>query len=186
MRFNSVYFSALVLSICIASSWASTATALAASASEIDARVHDTLRDFHRKYRFSRGLADKARAVLVFPSVVKAGFGIGGEYGEGALRTDARIMGYYNLVSASVGFQLGVQARSIVIMFMTDAALAKFRRAKGWEIGIDGSVALVTVGAAGTIDTNNLQSDTIGFVFGSKGLMYNLSLEGTKITRIRK
>ena len=71
-------------------------------------------------------------------------------------------------------------------MFMTDAALAKFRRAKGWEIGIDGSVALVTVGAAGTIDTNNLQSDTIGFVFGSKGLMYNLSLEGTKITRIRK
>lgn len=186
MKMISTLGRSLLLSVFVMTFTLGSPSAYAASAAQINADVDNTLGKFYRKYRFGRGLANRARAVLVFPSVVKAGFGIGGEYGEGGLRSGDRTTGYYNLVSASVGFQLGVQARSIIIMFMSDGALEKFRRAKGWEIGVDGSVALITVGAAGTIDTNNLQSDTIGFVFNSKGLMYNLSLEGSKITRIRK
>lgn len=160
--------------------------ARAESGPDIDAAVDLTLSKFFREYGYSRDLANRAAAILVFPNVIKAGIGVGGEYGEGALRVGRRTAAYYNLVSASFGFQLGAQSRSIVIMFMTEGALGKFRRTKGWEVGVDGSVTLVNVGAAGTIDTTNLKSDTIGFVFGAKGLMYNLSLEGSKISRIER
>lgn len=158
----------------------------AASASEINAEVSATLRKFYRNVGSARELASQAAGILVFPTVIKAGFGIGGEYGEGALRVNGRTVAYYNTVSASVGFQIGAQARSVIIMFMTQSALADFRRSQGWEVGVDGSVALVTLGAGGTIDTHNIQSPIIGFIYGSKGLMYNLTLEGSKITRIRK
>ena len=122
----------------------------------------------------------------MFPSVIKAGFGIGGEFGEGALLVGGRTVAYYNTVSASIGFQIGAQARSIIIMFMTPRALASFRRSNGWEVGVDGSVTLIKIGAAGTVDTNNIRDPIIGFVFGARGLMYNLTLEGSKMTRIRK
>lgn len=178
--------SLVVAGILLISTATSIERAHAESAADINAEVNRTLAKFYRKYGYSRDLANKARAILVFPSVLKAGIGVGGEYGEGALRVGGRTADYYNLVSASFGFQLGAQARSIIIMFMGEEALRKFRRAKGWEIGVDGSVTLINVGAAGTIDTNNLQSDTVGFVFGAKGLMYNLSLEGTKISRIKR
>ncbi|MGI9381807.1 MAG: BPSL1445 family SYLF domain-containing lipoprotein [Methyloligellaceae bacterium] len=158
----------------------------AASGPEIDAEVNETLRSFFREVGAARELADKAVAMLVFPNVVKAGFGIGGEYGEGALRLRGRSTGYYNLVSASVGFQIGVQARSIILMFMTQRGLDGFYRSDGWEIGVDGSVALITLGVGGTIDTHNIRHPIVGFVFGSRGLMYNLTLEGSKISRIRR
>jgi lipid-binding SYLF domain-containing protein len=118
----------------------------------------------------------------VFPSVLKAGFGVGGEYGEGALVIGGRNAGYYNTVSASIGFQLGAQARSIVILFMTRDALASFQRIYGWKVGVDGSVAILTASAGGSIDTNLFP--VIGFILDAKGLMYNLTLEGSKITRI--
>ena len=158
----------------------------AASGPEIDAEVNETLRRFFREVGSSRELADKAVAMLVFPTVVKAGFAIGGEYGEGALRVRGRSIGYYNMVSASIGFQIGVQARSIILMFMTERALDGFRYSEGWEIGVDGSVALITLGVGGTIDTHNMRDPVIGFVFGSRGLMYNLTLEGAKISRIHR
>jgi lipid-binding SYLF domain-containing protein len=122
----------------------------------------------------------------VFPTVVKAGIGVGGEYGEGALRIRGRTAGYYNTVSASIGFQLGAQARSVIIMFMTEQALARFNRTDGWKVGVDASVALVTVGASGSIDTNKINSPVIGFILGETGLMYNLTLEGSKISRIAR
>jgi lipid-binding SYLF domain-containing protein len=115
---------------------------------------------------------------------VKAGFGIGGEYGEGALLIRRRTVGYYNTVSASIGFQLGIQARSVIIMFMTPEALDQFRATAGWKIGADASVAIITVGVGGSIDTNKITSPVIGFVLDPKGLMYNLTLEGSKISRI--
>ena len=122
--------------------------------------------------------------MLVFPTIIKAGIGIGAEYGEGALLVRGRTAGYYNCLSGSIGFQLGAQARSVVILFMTEEALAKFSRTDGWKVGIDGSVALITIGAAGSVDTDRITSPVVGFIFDGKGLMYNLTLEGTKISRM--
>ena len=158
----------------------------AASKREIDAGVRATLDKFFYKIRGARELADKSVGMLVFPSVVKAGFGIGGEYGEGALLIRDRTANYYNIVSASIGFQLGVQQRSVIIAFMTGSALRQFRRTHGWKVGVDGSVAVITLGVGGSIDTNKITSPVVGFVLDPKGLMYNLTLEGSKISRISR
>jgi lipid-binding SYLF domain-containing protein len=122
----------------------------------------------------------------VFPSVVKAGIGIGGEYGEGALIIKGKTAAYYNVASASIGLQLGAQARSQIILFMNDKVLSKFRSSDGWEAGVDGSVALATLGAGGAISTETAKKPIIGFIFSDKGLMYNLTFEGSKITQINK
>jgi lipid-binding SYLF domain-containing protein len=158
----------------------------AASKREIDAGVRATLDKFFDKTRGARELADKSVGMLVFPSVVKAGFGIGGEYGEGALLLSNRTDNYYNIVSASIGFQLGVQQRSVIIAFMTASALRQFRKTHGWKIGVDGSVAVITLGVGASIDTNKITSPVVGFVLDPKGLMYNLTLEGSKISRISR
>lgn len=163
---------------------ASVPRAQAGSAADIDASVEATLRDFFWQVHGSRELVAKSAAVLVFPTVIKAGIGFGGEYGEGALLTRGRTVAYYNTISASFGFQLGAQARSVIIVFMTPEALASFQRIDGWKVGVDGSVALITVGVGGSIDTNRIASPVVGFIFDGKGLMYNLTLEGSKISRI--
>jgi lipid-binding SYLF domain-containing protein len=174
---------ALVAPLAIA---ASTDPSAAYSGARIDADVHATLHEFNYRIGGARELLSKASAVLVFPSVIKAGMGIGGEYGEGALLVRGGTVGYYNTVSASFGFQLGAQARSVIIVFMTPEALEGFRRVRGWKVGVDGSVALITVGIGGSIDSSKVASPIVGFIFDGKGLMYNLTLEGTKITRISR
>jgi lipid-binding SYLF domain-containing protein len=158
----------------------------AESGGEIHRGVGMTLERFYSRVRGGEQLASKARAVLVFPSIVKAGFGVGGEYGEGELRIRGANAGFYNSVSASIGFQLGVEQRSVLIFFMTDSALDQFRNTKGWKVGVDGSVAILTVGAGGSVDTNKISSPVVGFILDPKGLMYNLTLEGSKISRIEK
>jgi lipid-binding SYLF domain-containing protein len=158
----------------------------AASGVEIDASANATLHSFVRQNTGAQELGNKAAGVLVFPSLLKAGFGFGGEYGEGLLLIHGRPAGYYNLVSASFGFQLGVQERSVIIMFMSNEALAGFDRRAGWRIGVDGSVVFVTLGVGGSIDTDKITSPIIGFVIDPKGLMYNLTLEGSKISRISR
>jgi lipid-binding SYLF domain-containing protein len=158
----------------------------AASGPEIEVSAHATLDQFFAGVRYSRDLANKATAVLVFPTVVKAGFGVGGEYGEGELLIRGQPAGFYNIASASVGFQLGAQARSVIIMFMTDGALGQFQRTDGFKVGVDGSVTVIAIGAGGAIDTNTITKPVIGFIFDQKGLMYNLTLEGTKISRIAR
>jgi lipid-binding SYLF domain-containing protein len=158
----------------------------AASATEINDEVNATLRSFDKQNPSARELGRKAAGILVFPSVIKAGIGFGGEYGEGVLIIRGEPAGYYNIISASFGFQLGVQFRSVIIMFMTEKALAGFRNAYGWKVGVDGSIAIVTLGAGGSIDTDTLTSPVIAFILDPQGLMYNLSLEGSKISRIRR
>ncbi len=160
--------------------------AQAASKTEIDAKVRATLTVFYDKVPAGRELARKAAGILVFPEVFKAGLVVGGEYGEGALLVHHKIVGYYSTVSASVGFQLGAQIKSQVILFMTREALNSFRRSEGWKVGVDGSVALATLGAGGAIDSDTLRKPVIGFIFSNKGLMYNLNFEGSKITRLKK
>jgi lipid-binding SYLF domain-containing protein len=160
--------------------------ARAATAAEIQHDANETLHSFVRQTGGARDLANKAVGILVFPSVIKAGIGIGGEYGEGMLIMDKRPAGYYNLISASFGFQLGAQERSVIIMFMTRTALDAFKRRAGWKIGVDGSVAIITLGAGGSIDTDQITQPVIGFILDQKGLMYNLTLEGSKISRINR
>ena len=151
---------------------------------EIDPYVDEALKQFQKETAAGAQLAAQSKGMLVFPKVYKAGIGIGGEYGEGVLKVGGSTVGYYNTAAASIGFQLGAQIKSQIILFMTDAALQQFRNSKGWEAGIDGSVAIATIGAGGQIDTHTIQQPIIGFIFSNKGLMFNLSLEGSKITPI--
>jgi len=160
--------------------------AQAASKDEINAEVKQTVAAFYKHTSAGKELAAKASGMLVFPSVVKAGIGIGGEYGEGALLVKGKTAGYYNVASASIGFQLGAQARSQIILFMTDKVLADFRSSDGWKAGVDGSVALATLGAGGAVDSETAKAPIIGFIFSNKGLMYNLTFEGSKITKLDK
>jgi len=162
----------------------SSSMAFAKSAKEIDISVDVALEQFRQDVRGSKEFLKSAKGVLVFPSVLKAGFGIGGEYGEGALRIGGKTVDYYNTAAASIGFQLGAQSKRVIIVFMQNDALKKFRESAGWEAGLDGSVALVQLGTGGSIDTTNIQDPIVGFVFGNKGLMYNLTLEGSKFTKI--
>jgi len=156
----------------------------AKSAIEIDTSVDVALEQFNKDIKGGAEFLKSAKSVLVLPSVVKAGVGVGGEYGEGALRIGGKTVDYYSTAAASIGFQLGAQSKRIIIVFMQDDALKKFRESKGWEAGVDGSVALIEVGAGGTIDTTTIKDPIIGFVFGNKGLMFNLTLEGSKYTKI--
>ena len=150
----------------------------------IDVAVDVTLEQFKKDIKGGDEFLKSAKGVLVFPSVFKAGVGVGGEYGEGALRIGGKTVDYYSTAAASIGFQLGMQTKRIIIVFMQDGALKKFRESKGWEAGVDGSIALVELGAGGTIDTTNIKDPILGFVFGNKGLMFNLTLEGSKYTKI--
>ena len=160
--------------------------AVAASAVEIDAKVKSTLATFYAQVKYGKVLANKATAILVFPEVFKAGIGIGGEYGEGAMLQRGKTTGYYNTAAASIGFQLGAQVKSQIIMFMTKDALQGFKSNDGWKAGVDGSVAVISIGAAANLDTNTIRDPIIGFIFSNKGLMYNLTFEGSKITRMEK
>jgi lipid-binding SYLF domain-containing protein len=156
----------------------------AGEAAAIEAAVDETLREFFWQVRGGKELVGKAAGVLVFPKVYKAGFGVGGEYGEGALRRRGKTEDYYNTISASFGFQLGAQTRSVIIAFMTLDALYAFQRVDGWKVGVDGSVAILSVGLGASIDTTRIVNPITAFIFDGKGLMYNLTLEGSKMTRI--
>ena len=148
--------------------------AQAAKKAVLDAQIDDALEEFYKLSSAGEKLAKNA------------GNGIGGEYGEGALIIKGKKVQYYNTASASIGFQLGAQARRQIIMFLEKSALESFRDSKGWEVGVDGSVAIATLGAGGEIETKTLNAPVVGFIFGNKGLMYNLSLEGSKISKIEK
>lgn len=158
--------------------------ALAKTAAEIDAEVDAALEQFRSDAKGADALLAKSEGVLMFPAVIKAGIGIGGEYGEGALRIDGKTVAYYSTAAASIGLQLGAQKKSVLILFLDKGALEKFRASSGWEAGVDGSVAVVEVGAGGSIDTTNIKDPIVGFVFGQKGLMANVTLEGSKMTKI--
>ena len=167
----------VIASVAAGGAWAKTAQ-------EINAAVNASLTRFHKQVPGGKDLAAKAKGVLVMPNVVKAGFVVGGEYGEGALRVGGKTVSYYNIASGSLGFQIGGQAKDFVILFMTNEALSQFRASKGWEAGLDGSVALVTVGAGERVDFTKLNDPIIAFVFDVKGLMADISLKGAKFTKI--
>ncbi|MDD5440112.1 MAG: YSC84-related protein [Candidatus Omnitrophica bacterium] len=159
--------------------------ACADDADQINANVDASLKKFEQ-ITGSKDLLKKASGLLVFPNVFKGGIGIGGEYGEGALRIKGKTVDYYNTAAASIGFQLGGQKKTIILAFMQKDALDKFRASEGWKVGVDASVAVIAVGAGGSIDTAKINEPIVAFILDQKGLMYNLTLEGSKITKIKK
>jgi lipid-binding SYLF domain-containing protein len=158
----------------------------ARSAKEIDVSVDVALDRFKNEIPGAKEFLRNAKGVLVIPNVIRIGFGLGGEYGEGALLIDGKTVDYYSVAAGSFGFQIGAQSKNIVIIFMDEGALTTFRDSLGWRAGVDGSVALVDYGAGGSVDTKNIQHPIVGFVFGLKGLMVNLSLEGSKFTKLTR
>jgi lipid-binding SYLF domain-containing protein len=170
----------VVLSSCLSS------PALAASAKEIDAGVNEAIVMFEKEVKDGKSFLANSKGVLAFPSVLKGGLGIGGEYGEGALRIAGKTVDYYSTAAGSVGLQAGGQVKTVFVVFLQADALKKFQESEGWKAGVDGSVALVTLGAGGAVDTTTLKDPIVGFVFGQKGLMYNLTFEGSKFTKLKK
>lgn len=162
------------------------ATSSAGTAQEIDASVNAALARFTKQVKGAREFLQDAKGVLVFPDVIQAGIGIGGEYGEGALRIRGKTVTYYSIASGSIGLQLGAQKKDIILVFLQTKALQDFRAKNGWEAGVDGSVVLVDLGAQASIDTTKLNQPIVGFVVGQKGLMYNLTLKGTKISKLKR
>lgn len=150
----------------------------------IDASVDAAYSRLYAQVPGSRELVGKARGVLVFPSIVSAGFGVGGSYGQGALREGGRTAGYYSTTAASVGLIAGAEAKAVYVLFMTQPALDRFHASNGWTIGADASITLVSVGADGNIDTRSIRGDVLGYTLTRGGLMANLSLDGTKVAKL--
>src|SRR5262249_28701145 len=161
-----------------------TQEAKAETRSGIDAAIAPTLDALYREAPGSKEVADKAAGLLVFPQVTRAGIGGGAQCGRGALRISGRTFDYYEIRGGSIGAQLGYETRSIVFMFMSQEALARFRNSDGWTVGADASVAVPDKGAAGTVDSASAGKEVVGFVFGNKGLMFSAALDGIKVTRL--
>lgn len=178
--------SAVAISVTLALALILPAALPAATSEKIDAKVDAALANFTKEVKGGTEFLQSAKGVLVLAGVVKAGFVVGGEYGEGALRVAGKTVGYYSIVSGSFGFQFGAQKKDVILVFMEDQALNKFRESNGWKVGVDGSVALIDIGAGGSIDSMNVKAPIVGFVVGQKGLMVNVTLEGSKISQLDK
>lgn len=187
MRLKSKWVLSLWLALAVgAASLMDVSPVAAASASEIERSVNSAVKKLHSRYPWTKELAEKAKGVLIFPDVVKGGFMVGGQFGEGALRKHGKTVAYYNTVSASYGLQVGLQRYGYALFFMTNSALESLNRSDGWELGTGPSVVIVDKGMAGGISTTTAGSDVYAFFFDQEGLMAGLGLQGTKITRIKK
>jgi lipid-binding SYLF domain-containing protein len=161
-------------------------TSFAATTKEIDVSVDVALDRFGREVNGAQEFLKAAKGVLVIPNVVQAGFIVGGEYGEGALRIDGKTVDYYNIVAGSFGLQIGAQRKDIILLFIDEAAMKKFRSSDNWQAGVDGTVTAVNTGAEGSLDTTKINQPIVGFVFGQKGIMAGATIEGAKITKLKK
>ncbi len=156
------------------------------TATQIDLDADEVLTIFTEDIDGSEIFLEQSAGFLVFPRALRAGLVIGAETGEGVLRIGGKTVDYFRITGGSLGLQDGAQARSIVICFMSEKSLDDFQNSNGWRVGVDGSVALIDVGAGKTIDSQNVRDPVVGFIFNSSGLMANLTLEGTRFTRISR
>jgi lipid-binding SYLF domain-containing protein len=158
--------------------------AIAKTAKQIDAEVDEALILFSKQVEGAKGFLNTAKGVLVMPNVVKAGLGVGGQYGEGALRIGGRTVSYYSVWAGSVGLQIGAQKTTLVLVFRQDKALKTFRDGTGWRAGVDGSVAFIDAGSGKSLDTMNFRDPIVAFLLGQKGLMASAVIEGGKFTKL--
>ena len=162
-----------------------TAPAYAASEADLNRDSDQALQTLYKLHPFAEKLSHNAKAILIFPNVVKAGLIFGGAYGEGELQEGSKVDGYYNTVTGSWGFQAGAQSYSYVVFLMSGKALRYIHESHGWEIGVGPTVVVVDQGMAKNLSTSTLKDDAYAFIFSQQGLMAGLSLEGTKISRIK-
>ena len=158
----------------------------ASTAAELDRDAAQALARLIENNPAAAGVAEKAKAVLIFPSIIKAGLIFGGAYGEGVLQKDGKVVDYYNSVSGSWGLQAGAQTYSYVVFLMNDEALGHLERTKGWELGVGPSLVVVNEGVAKNLSTSTLTEDAYAFTFSQQGAMASLSIEGTKVSRIER
>jgi lipid-binding SYLF domain-containing protein len=177
-------FSAFALALAIA--WLVPAGIFAATSHEIDANVNMALDRFKREVKGASHLLAQARAVLVMPKVLKGGLIVGGEYGEGALRIGDRTIAYYSVASASFGLTFGGETKDLILIFLDESAVKKFRASKGWEAGVDGNVAVIKTGSGASLDTTKFNEPIVGFIVGVKGLLVDASFNGSKFTAIKR
>jgi len=161
---------------------------VAKTAQEIDNEVNVAIAQFDKQMLGGTAFLQEANGVLVLPKVVQAGVGIGGEYGEGALRVNGKTVGYYSIKAASLGVELGAQETNIILVFEDSQALSKFeaKSTTGWQAGVDGNLTLVKSSGTQPLDRMKPPGEIAGFVFGSTGLLANVSLQGAKITKLNK
>ena len=160
------------------------APAQAASASEIDRNATQALTTLYKNTPGAKALADKSKAILIFPSIVKGGFIVAGQYGDGALRKRGKTVGYYRSLAASYGFQAGVQSFGYVLFFMDDESVKYLDKSDGWELGTGPSLVVLDEGFGKNFSTTTLQKGVYAFIFSQKGLMAGIALQGSKITKI--
>ena len=180
MKITTKFFSLLTLCLTVILSTGLSAKAM----NEIDAAIENSLKRFTEEVQGGDSYLEGARGVLVIPRMWKAGVLIGFEFGEGALIVDGIKVQYYKALTTSLGLQVGVGSKDLIMLFFDDTAMDNFLYSSGWEVGVDGAVALFTMGAAGSSDTITIKDPIIGFVFGQKGLLAGVSIEGTKFTKI--
>jgi lipid-binding SYLF domain-containing protein len=182
-------FAALLLASTAGLSMASVgvaASAYATSAEDLDRDSNQALRHLYEINPVAETLSRKARAILIFPNMVKAGLVFGGSYGEGELQKNAKVEGYYNSVSGSWGLQAGAQSYGYVVFLMSEKAVTALDDAHGWELGVGPTVVVVDEGVAKNLSTSTLRDDAYAFIFSQQGLMAGISIEGTKISRIKR
>jgi len=179
---NTFFGFALALASVIAITGAS--QAMAASAEDLDRDARQALDALYKAHPVAKTLSGDAKAILVFPNIVKAGLVFGGSYGEGVLLKGSEVTDYYNSVTGSWGLQAGAQSYAYAVFLMTDKAVSYLEKSKGWEIGVGPTVVLVDEGVAKNLSTSSLKNDAYAFIFSQQGLMAGLSIEGTKISRI--
>jgi lipid-binding SYLF domain-containing protein len=158
----------------------------AATASEIDTSVNASLDRFVKQVKGAKEFLDAAKGVLIIPNVMQGGLIVGAEYGEGALRIGGKTVGYYNIASGSFGYQIGAQAKDIILVFMSQAVLKKFRTSENWQAGVDAKVTLINIGVDDSLSTMKVKQPVVGFVFDQKGLMAGATIEGSKFTKMKK
>jgi lipid-binding SYLF domain-containing protein len=158
----------------------------AATAEDLNNDADQALKSLYRSNPVAEQISKKARAVLVFPNIIKAGLIFGGSYGEGLLKQGPKVVDYYNSVSGSWGLQAGAQSYGYVVFLMNNKAIDYINRSEGWEIGVGPTVVIVNEGVAKNLSTSTLKDDAYAFIFDQSGLMAGVSIEGTKISRIKR
>lgn len=163
-----------------------TASAIAATAEDLDKDSRQALTALYKSSPIAEKLSHSAKAILVFPNIIKAGLVFGGSYGEGELIADGVVHSYYNSVTGSWGLQAGAQSYGYAVFLMTDKAEKYIKETHGWEIGVGPTVVLVDEGVAKNLSTTTLKDDAYAFIFNQQGLMAGVSIEGTKISKIKR
>jgi lipid-binding SYLF domain-containing protein len=162
------------------------AASYADTAQEIDISVNASLDRFVKEVKGAKEFLDAAKGVLIIPKVIQGGLIVGAEYGEGALRIGGKSVGYYNIVSGSFGYQIGGQQKDIIIVFLSNEVLQKFRNSENWRAGVDAKVTVINVGVDDSLSTLKFKEPVVGFVFAQKGLMAGATIEGSKFTRLKR